>query len=342
MEWLDRSFVVGMPHMVPEQLSEVELLKIVGDAQWQNISQVLETPSTRIANDHGERLYASFMNIDVSFAPKTPMAFGEGTEIHLRHACRFYSRRFVEGFFCFDDAPLLGTLTDHIGAREDLEKLGVPWIYVTNAFVTRDESNLRLRTFAPVGAEYGREFMTEVAPPGIRDHASVECTGHLTLPGIELAVPVDTKGYDEIVYDVVPESDLNGAGLLYFARYVAVVNYGERLFLRRCSQVELSSRLIALLSTVRRRLFYFANATEHDSIQIRVKARVTRPEEGASASATSVSALRFYFDTELRRRSDGALMARSIALKHLVIAKRLKSLVLEAGRIEQQLGLGSA
>jgi probable biosynthetic protein (TIGR04098 family) len=327
--------------MVPEQLSEVELLKVLGDLQWQSISKILQAPSTQIVNDHGERLYASFINIEMCFATKTPMDLGEGMEVYVRHASRFYSRRFVEGFFCFDNASIPRSLGDEIGARDDLEELDIPWVYLTNAFVTRQGSNLRLRTFAPAGHEYGKEFTTEVTPPGIRDHELVERTGNLVLPGIELAVPVVNKGCDEIVYDIVPESDLNGAGLLYFARYVAIANYGERLFLRRCSQVEVSSRLIRLLSTRRRRIFYFANADEGDSIKIRVAAFVSRGDEGSFASTTSVAPLKFYFVTELRRQSDGTLMAKSVAEKHLVIAKRLKSLRFEAGRIEQQCGLRS-
>jgi len=342
MEWFERSFLVGMPHMVPEQLSEVELLKVLGDVQWQSISRILQAPSTQIVNDHGERLYASFINIDMCFATKTPMDLGEGMEVHVRHASRFHSRRFVEGFFCFDNASIPRSVGDEINARDDLEKINIPWVYLTNAFVTREGSNLRLRTFAPVGSEYGKEFTTEVTPPGIRDHESVERTGKLTLPGIELAVSVANKGCDEIVYDIVPESDLNGAGLLYFARYVAIANFGERLFLRRYSQVEVSSRLIRLLSTTRRRIFYFANANENDSIKIRVAAFVSRADEGSLVSATSVAPLKFYFVTELRRQSDGVLMAKSVAQKHLIIARRLKSLTFEAGRIEQQFGLRAA
>jgi probable biosynthetic protein (TIGR04098 family) len=339
MEWSERSFLIGMPHMIPDQLSEVELLKVLGDAQWQSISKILQMPSSQIVNDHGERLYASFINIDVCFAAKTPMDLGEGAEVHIRHASRFYSRRFVEGFFCFDTAHIPPSFGDEIHARDDLEQLDIPWVYLTNAFVSRHESNLRLRTFAPAGGEYGKEFTTDSVPPGIRDHQTVERTGHLALPGIELAVPVANTGCDQIVYDIVPESDLNGAGLLYFARYVAIANYGERLFLRRYARVELSSRLIRLLSTRRRRIFYFANANEDDSIKIRVAAFVSRADDGGLASTTNVAPLKFYFVTELRRQSDGTLMAKSVAQKDLIIAKREKSLIFEAGRIEQQFGL---
>jgi probable biosynthetic protein (TIGR04098 family) len=339
MKWSERSFLVGMPHMVPEQLSEVELLKALGDAQWQSISNTLQAPSSQIANDSGERLYASFINIDMSFATKAPVDFGEGAEIHVLHASRFYARRFVEGFFCFDTSPIDRASVAAVRDRADLERLGVPWIYLTNAFVTREESNLRLRTFAPVGAAHGAEFTTDVVPPGIRDHEAVEGSGTLVLPGIEDAVRIARSRPDDIAYDIVPESDLNGAGLLYFARYVAISNYGERRFLRGCSEVEVSARLIRLLSTTRRRIFYFANADETDSIKIHVDAFVSRTSGGGRDSPTRTVPLRFYFVTELRRQSDGTLMAKSVSEKHLVISRRLKSVTLEAGRIAEQFGL---
>lgn len=342
MEWCDRSFLVSMPNMVPGQLSEVELLKMFAEFQWLAIAKILQKPCADICNDRGERLYGSVINFETCFATKTPMDFGEGTEVQVRQAARFHAQRFVEGFFCFDGGAIPASVPDSIRGREDLERLEVPWVYLTMAFVTREESNLRLKTFAPVGAAYGKDFMAEVVPPGIRDHESVERTGQLGISGIEQATPMANRGSDEIVYDVVPESDLNGAGLLYFARYVAIANYGERLFLRRCSQVEVSSRLTRLLTTRRRRVFYFANAAEEDSVRVRVGAFVSRGEDGASASPHNAVPLKFYFVTELRRQSDGTLMAKSVAEKHLVIARRLKSLMLEAGRIGQECGLRGA
>ena len=340
MQWLERSFVVGMPHMVPGQLSEVELLKLLGDAQWHSISSILKLPSVGIVNDHGERLYASFISLDLSFSKRTPTDFGEGTTINVLHSSRFYSRRFVEGFFCFDDTPVPKSATKDIDTKEQLEASGLPWLYVTNAFVTREESNLRLRTFAPVGSDYGSEFTTEVTPAGIRDHEEVERTGNLVLPGMALATPVATKPSEETLYEIIPESDLNGAGLLYFARYIAVANYGERLFLRRRSSVELSTPLTRYLATTRRRIFYYANANENDSVKIRISAFVSRPDD-SFGSTTTVAPLQFHFVTELRRQSDGVVMARSVVQKVLVLLKRNKSLILDAGRIGRDMGLPS-
>jgi probable biosynthetic protein (TIGR04098 family) len=177
-----------------------------------------------------------------------------------------------------------------------------------------------------------------VTPAGIRDHEEVERTGTLKLPSMEGSVPVAARRGEDILYGIVPESDLNGAGLLYFARYIAMANYGERLFLRRCAAVEVSSPLTRFLATTRRKIFYFGNASENDSVKIRVSAFVSRPDRSFE-SATTVAPLQFHFVTELRRHSDGVVMARTVSQKILVLPKRSKSLVLDAGRVGLEMGV---
>ncbi len=337
MRWHERQFTVGMPHLVPGQLSEVELLKLLGDAQWHSISQILESPSTRIVNDSGERLYASFISLDLGFGGTSPRDLGEGTTLSVRHAARFYARRFAEGFFCFGDAAVPAEVTGDITTKAQLEATGRPWLYCTNAFVTREESNSRLRTFAPAGATYGEEHTTDAVPDGIREHEETERTGALTLPGMESATRVEVNDATPITYAIVPESDLNGAGLLYFARYLAIANYGERLFLRQRSRVEVPAPLIRALATQRRRICYYANANDTDAVAMRTSALVSRP--APSTVATQTSPLQFFFTTELRRQSDGVVMAVAAAHKVLTLPAREKSAILNAHRIAAQMGL---
>jgi hypothetical protein len=119
-----------------------------------------------------------------------------------------------------------------------------------------------------------------------------------------------------------------------------MANYGERMFLRRCASVEVSSPLTRFLATTRRKIFYFANATENDAVKLRVSAFASRPDS-AFQSATTVAPLQFHFVTELRRQSDGVVMARTVARKVLVLPKRGKSLILDAGRIGLEMGVSA-
>ena len=61
------SFTVGMPNMVPDQLSEVELLKIFAEFQWVQLGRALDCPSHLLTSEEGERLYASVIQVESRF-----------------------------------------------------------------------------------------------------------------------------------------------------------------------------------------------------------------------------------------------------------------------------------
>ena len=110
-------------------------------------------------------------------------------------------------------------------------------------------------------------------------------------------------------YPILPESDLNGAGLLYFARYVAIANYGVRRFLTEQRARPVSSPLVECLSTERLNIFYFQNADAFDSVRIFVTAWLDPALPAGPALEADGAAPRFRFDVDLYRASDGALMA---------------------------------
>ena len=49
-DWRDYELTIGMPHMVPNRLSEVELLKCLGAFQWASIATKLGRQSRAIVN----------------------------------------------------------------------------------------------------------------------------------------------------------------------------------------------------------------------------------------------------------------------------------------------------
>ena len=139
---------------------------------------------------------------------------------------------------------------------------------------------------------------------------------------------------EPIAYEVVPENDLNGAGLLYFARYVAITNYAERLFLLRQLERPFSAPLSRFLSCQRRRTYYFANADPGDFVQVHCSAALVDEDRPARERDPLRSTMaRFVFRFELYRQSDGVLMACSAVTKCLTIPNRMKALQAEARRL---------
>lgn len=338
MPLLKNEFTIGMPHMVPGQLSEVELVKFIGDFQWLAISKSLNVPAKDIVNDIGERLYASFINLDLDLGGRTFSSFKEGAHIRVKHRAQFFARRFAEGFFYFDDKEFPDATLEEVSARDDLRQCATPWIYLTNALVTRETSNLRLRTFAP-STEVPDAACTQREPDGLADQKRVQSTNVIPFPEYPNSNLIEGTSTEPFTYPIVPESDLNGAGLLYFARYIAVMNYGERHFLQNRLPLPVSTGLIRFLSTEKRRIFYFANADETDNIAIYVSVRVSPVDESTVVDKTQCARLRFVFSTDLYRVSDGTLMAKSVASRVLGVPWSAKGIVTEAERLQLQLGV---
>ena len=337
--WLDYELTVGMPHMVPGRLSEVELLKCLGAFQWDSIARRLGQRSSEIVNGQQERLYASFVNVELAFPPECGIElFSEGVRVSLRNCVSAYARRFVEGMFVFGSAPILDEEMSALATREDLARSGHAWAYMTNAFVARAGSNSRLRVFEPLGMDTA-SFPGLAAPPsGIAEHQVVQARGlaGLAEDGPE-GTPVRGTGRP-LAYRILPESDLNGAGLLYFARYVAIANYGVRRFL--CEQLlqPVSHPLVECLVPERLNVYYFQNADAFDSVRIFVGASLdaATPTTEAPAANGSRPLARFRFDVDLYRASDGVLMASCRLQKLLSVPEREKGLVLEAERLLAQ------
>ena len=104
--WETFDFTVGMPHMVPDKVSEVELLKLLGAWQWESIAGWLGCRSSEIASEAGERLYASFINIELNLPPPFGQDFfQEGVRIEGVNRVAFFAGRFVEGFLVFGRGP---------------------------------------------------------------------------------------------------------------------------------------------------------------------------------------------------------------------------------------------
>lgn len=336
IKWHDFQFTVGMPHMVPGKLSEVELLKLLGGWQWDSISSLLDQPSSRIVNALGERLYASFINIDLRFPEaQAQHSFDEGTQVFVRNGVSVYANRFIEGMSVFSASPIPPSVTDAITRREDLGRLELPSAYLTNAFVTRRGSNSRLKVFEPAAMkERDVPRMTSV-PTGISEHEAVQFSGHVPAFGPEERwSPLRVRSDEPVCYAIVPESDLNGAGLLYFARYVAMMNYAERVFLGERLAHPWSSPLVATLSTERRKLYYYANADPSDTVRIVVSGQVMRAAASAAKGPVErqASQMKFLFRLALSRVSDNTLMAIALVQQSLSIPSHEKSLLAEAER----------
>lgn len=322
---LERShtFTLGMPHLVPEQLSEVELYKILGDLQWQNIAAALGCRTSELVNDAGERLYASFVGIEMDLGEGCLADYREGDELQVHGTLRFYAKQFAEGRFTLEtkgEKPRGGA-----GAR----------VSMTNAMVARVAGNRRLKVFRPAGALERELPEMEDRPEALVEHERVQRSGEIegiAFQGEPLRVVPAREG--PVRYAVCPESDLNGAGLLYFARYLAIMNYAERVFLQEHLRQPISRDWIRCLAAEHRRTCYFANASEDDEVLVYPTVSLLVPEAPRPAAGSPfVTPMKLRIRHDLYRASDGELMASSVVRKALRIPTRAKGLQAEAERL---------
>ena len=334
--WHEFGFNVGMPHMAAgEKLSEVEFLKTLALYQWESIARLLGRQPRDIATDSGERLYGSVIDFQMSLGRHSPESLGEGADVFVRNRISVFANRFVEGLFGFDDAPIPDSDLAKIASLEDLRAQERPWAYMTNAFIARMGGNARLKIYVPSGMDALDGEPLASSPPGIEDQRVAQATGEMAefdeTPKRRIE-PARNAG--PIEYQILWESDVNGAGLVYFARYVAMANYVERMFLRDQLDVPLTSQLVMYLSCERRRVFYFANASPEETVDLQVRAELVEPGtfDDARGAKRHRTPLKLEFRVDLYRGSDKALMASTRVRKALNVPGDQKAVLMEAER----------
>jgi len=326
--------------MAPDQLSEVELMKIFAEFQWVQLGDALECPSHLLVSEEGDRLYASVVQVESRFGPDGSISqFQEGDVVHARGHVQFYAKQFLEGWAVLGKEPVARDAVAAIKTKADLEQLPAPWICMTNAIVARVADNTRLKTFQPAATEHVVVPTAPAKPLGLIEHERV-MHGRAIEPVCETEGLVALKALDEspILYTITTENDLNGAGLLYFARYIAMMNYAERITLTTRMRRPFSLQLYRCLSTSHRRSYFFANASETDRVQVYCKAAAIEPGRAPRRSGLHTEMLRLVFEFELHRESDGMLMAKSIVSKTLTVPTKFKSLLGEAARLIALIG----
>jgi probable biosynthetic protein (TIGR04098 family) len=324
-----------------EKLSEVEFLKIIAACQWESIARALGRRPPAIVNEANERLYGSVIDVELCLAERHSMEIlGEDANLRIANRVRFFAQKFVEGLFVIDDRDIPPDLLAGVATRQDLVASGASYACMTNAFIARSGGNVKLKVFRPAGAEQARVPELSETPWGIVQQGRVQASGELEpLRDDAAGIALEPRDASLIGYPIIPESDLNGAGLVYFARFEAMMNYGERVFLCQNLGLPLSTDFVACLSTEHRRAFFFANASPSDTVLVHVSARLLPPGSFRAAPAGGAYRvpLKLVFRIDLYRSSDNVLMASSLVRKSLNVPAGSKAVLAETERLLKRL-----
>jgi probable biosynthetic protein (TIGR04098 family) len=258
---LRRTVELGMPEMALCGLSESWLLKALGDLHWQLVGTALGCRPSEIADSFGHRLYPAFTRLH--FVSSQPIAsYEEGETLSFDATLS----RFGAGIF-FSAIRVVGAQGRSIDARL-MSSFAYRGDGGGNGGLVRGQPSLAdddalpsLAAMPPFGERY-RERRRE------RDAVK----------------PILARR----VYELIPQHDINGVGLLYYAAYPLIADICQ---MRGSEQ---GAAWAAATSTMERDICYFANA----DVDAHLEWRLHRDEAG-DGLATEASIV----------RDDGVVMA---------------------------------
>lgn len=285
---------LGMPHTRFHALSESALFAHAGDLQWAALGEATGVPASRQRDAEGRPVYASFTFVELAgFPPEGLAVFGPDDRLEVVSSVGRFGRTMMDGIHRLYRA---GDLPDALS--ETLPD--APRVRLSNVLVGLGSGADDLRISTPVNADIERLPSLDEEPDSYRTIKLARQSGHFfdAPGGAESLWP----GSRRIVYELNPDRDVNGVGLIYFANYVVFTDFAERRALADVGGIEADR--IDRRVTVRRRIGYYGNAQPSDRLEIEVE-------------GTRLPGGNLLFHHRLRRTSDDRLIGVSSVEKHL-------------------------
>lgn len=228
-------FEVEMPQMALSGLSEAWMLKEIGNVHWKLISNFLQSASSQIKDQSGERLYATFTRIKWECGGDL-QDFHENDHLHVdarlsRYGASFYfSDQSLRAGPRVITAHAMSTFAKHgeRGTNTSLVK-GAPVLVQPTAIPAFDEL-----------PEFGKEYR----------HQRAAESGEVIF---------------ECEYEIMGPHDINGVGLLYFAAYPMIFDI--------CTEKFEGKGFLRSHSSASKDLMYFANAEPDETLIFRIHER---------------------------------------------------------------------
>lgn len=242
-----RTYTLNMPQMALRGLSESWLCKEAGDIHWSIITTQLRTPSSRLNDSTGSRLYATFSRLRLE-ASEPLTSFRENEAISMEAS----TTRNGAGMF-FSDCLLSGDgRTVRINLMTSFSKFGESG---ANTSLLKGQPDIPTDCSIPDMSEmpaFGKEY---------REQRLLSPTGHIF----------------ECEYEILPPYDINGVGLLYFAAYPMINDI--------CASQYAGRTITTDFSTVRRDVYYFANSAPDETLIFRIH-QYTADEDDADMACS--------------------------------------------------------
>jgi probable biosynthetic protein (TIGR04098 family) len=286
-----RQLTLGLPHTNRRGFSEVDLMKQAGHAQWQAIAAALGRPLSSLRTVSGGEIYAAFYFIETIVPDAAPLeSFGLDDTVDFVVALRAFKNISIEGRVAV--------------RRVDGDRSRGPDIRFANIFITPVKGNSELKVAPPAGVDCsGIPRLPNDENPFHQTRAARE---HGTLDLFAESWRDAGRRFD-FPYQIDCDRDTNGAGLVYFANYIAFSDAAERA-LDATEQRRTGER-----SLRHRRIAYYGNADIDDRLLVRTTVFLN-PASPAQIGYRHV----------VVRQSDDALICLSEVIKAAELPQRLQ------------------
>lgn len=305
----DYELVLGLPHTNQGGLADFLLMAHAGHFQWTSISKAIGVPLSALRTLAGGEVYATFYFIETRFPRGRPIgAFKLDDVLRFSVFLRAFKNVAVEGRIVFDERERLAesigeACTTWPGGPVECEH---PWIRFGNIFITPEKGNSVLRVAPPANADFSRLPLLPNDENPYHVTKSAEETGRLGLIDEIGWRCVDRSPGFGVRYPIDPDRDTNGAGLVYFANYIAFMDSAERAALTANAVSALPSSDPAGRSLLRRRVAYYGNVDVSDAIRTTVSLFAHEGDPGLLGARYTVV-----------REQDKRVICRSEAIKAL-------------------------
>ncbi|MBL0047777.1 MAG: hypothetical protein IPP32_06740 [Bacteroidetes bacterium] len=278
---IQKEMYIEMPQMAIEALSENWLFKELGNMHWQMLCKGLNTASSDLKDELGNRLYATFVRIRIQSSAALN-TFKENQKLSINATLnRFGNSMYFSAIqMGSDSAGINADLMTSFSFRNHADNT-----QLTKSQVISFDNNIPELPANPLFANEYREMKKgEIF--------------NLMLSETEFKV-VNTSLF-EYSYSLNPYYDLNGVGLLYFASFPIINDTGEAAYFNLQNDAE---RWELNYFTISRDIFYFANCNLQDTILYQLQ------------DVKHIDNTICILSSALYRKSDNTLLAKIFTIK---------------------------
>jgi len=297
---------LGMPHLGPHALGESQTLKLLAHLRWLSIERLGGTPTSKIVDAEGRRLYASVYFVEIAFPMSAPAnAFRENDRVVFQGDLATYGRNILDGHYAVfragDPRAAEWGVPDPTSQGRFLEA-GIPWFRISNIFIAQEAGPDRLKIAQPANMDFSKIRSLRDVPEGYELNRAARDAGRFfdppagSLPAAPARITLE-KGVD-------PDRDVNAAGLVYYANFPAFFDSAER---RALDSLGVPRAFADRRGTLRRRIGYFGNIRSDDAFRLTAECAIS-PEPVLAGTPPEVYG-RMWFSVRAERASDGALLA---------------------------------